>query len=88
MISLDALSRCRINAALLSEVYLEYGAIGCYVFTFETKEETSKIHARFFAPDDNIPEDPATGSAAGSLSGYVDLSRSNRNKRKKRQIHN
>lgn len=69
--TLDALSRCRINSALLSEVYLSRGAIGCYAFTFETKEETSKIHARFFAPADNIPEDPATGSAAGSLSGYL-----------------
>ena len=29
------------------------------------------MHARFFAPDDGIPEDPATGSAAGSLSGYL-----------------
>ena len=69
--TLDALSRCRINSSLLSEVYLAHGAIGCYAFTFETKEESSKIHARFFAPDDNIPEDAATGSAAGSLSGYL-----------------
>jgi trans-2,3-dihydro-3-hydroxyanthranilate isomerase len=69
--TLDALSRCSINAALLTEVYLKYDAVGCYAFTFETKEETSKVHARFFAPDDNIPEDPATGSAAGAFSGYL-----------------
>ncbi|MBA2494621.1 MAG: PhzF family phenazine biosynthesis protein, partial [Acidobacteria bacterium] len=69
--SLDAVSRCRINPILLSEVYLAHGAIGCYVFTFETVEENSRIHARFFAPDDNIMEDAATGSAAGSLSGYL-----------------
>jgi trans-2,3-dihydro-3-hydroxyanthranilate isomerase len=69
--SLEALSRCRINSSLLSEIYLGYGAIGCYAFTFETIEESSQVHARFFAPDDNIPEDPATGSAAGSLSGYL-----------------
>lgn len=69
--TLDALSRCRINSSLLSEVYLAHGAIGCYAFTFETKEESSKIHARFFAPDDNIAEDAATGSAAGALSGYL-----------------
>lgn len=69
--TLDALSRCRINAALLTEVYLKYGAVGCYAFTFETKEKDSKVHARFFAPDDNIPEDPATGSAAGSFAGYA-----------------
>lgn len=69
--SLEALSRCRINSSLLSETYLNYDAIGCYAFTFETKEESSKIHARFFAPDDGIPEDAATGSAAGALSGYL-----------------
>src|SRR5215213_201878 len=71
LVSLEALGRCRINSSLLSEIYLSYGAIGCYVFAFETMEETSRVHARFFAPDDNIPEDPATGSAAGSLSGYL-----------------
>lgn len=69
--TLDALSRCRINSTALSEVYLAFGAVGCYAFTFETKEENSRVHARFFAPADNIPEDPATGSAAGSLSGYL-----------------
>lgn len=71
VVSLEALSRIKINPQVLSDVYLAHGAIGCYAFTFETKEETSKIHARFFAPDDNIPEDAATGSAAGSLSGYL-----------------
>ena len=69
--SLEAMSRIKVNSSLLSDIYLAHGAIGCYVFTFETKEETSKIHARFFAPDDNIAEDPATGSAAGALSGYL-----------------
>lgn len=69
--SIDAVSRCRINSNLLSEIYLAYGAIGCYVFTFETIEKDSRVHARFFAPDDNIAEDAATGSAAGALSGYL-----------------
>jgi trans-2,3-dihydro-3-hydroxyanthranilate isomerase len=69
--SLEALGRCRINPAILSEVYLARGAVGCFAFTFETKEADSNVHARFFAPADNIPEDPATGSACGSLSGYL-----------------
>jgi trans-2,3-dihydro-3-hydroxyanthranilate isomerase len=71
IVSLEVLSRCRINSSLLSEVYLAHGAIGCYAFTFETIEKESRVHARFFAPDDNIAEDAATGSAAGSLSGYL-----------------
>lgn len=69
--SLDAVKRCRVNSQLLAEVYLRHGAIGCYVFSFETIEENSKIHARFFAPDDGIAEDAATGSAAGALAGYL-----------------
>jgi trans-2,3-dihydro-3-hydroxyanthranilate isomerase len=71
LVSLETLGRCRINSSLLSEVYLASKAVGCYAFTFETIEENSRVHARFFAPDDNIPEDAATGSAAGSLSGYL-----------------
>ena len=69
--SLAVLERCRINPSILSKVYLRYGAVGCFPFTFETLEDTSSIHARFFAPDDGIFEDSATGSAAGSLSGYL-----------------
>ena len=39
--------------------------------TRETLEVgASRAHARFFAPADNIPEDPATGSACGALGGY------------------
>lgn len=69
--SLASVKRCKINSQLLAEVYLKHGAIGCYVFSFETVEENSRIHARFFAPDDGIAEDAATGSAAGALSGYL-----------------
>lgn len=71
IVSIDALSKCKINSSILSEIYLKYGAVGVYAFTFETIENDSKIHSRFFAPSDNIPEDPATGSAAGSLAGYL-----------------
>ena len=69
--TLEALGQCRVNSSLLSEIYLKYKAIGCYAFTFETIEENSKVHARFFAPDDGIAEDAATGSAAGALSCYL-----------------
>lgn len=33
--------------------------------------EGDEIHARMFAPLDNIPEDPATGSAAATLSAFL-----------------
>lgn len=69
--SLKILEKIKVNSSGLSDVYLRHGAIGCYVFAFETRESESKVHARFFAPDDNIAEDAATGSAAGALSGYL-----------------
>jgi trans-2,3-dihydro-3-hydroxyanthranilate isomerase len=70
--SLSVLGRCRVEAQVLSEAYQSVGAIGCYPFTLETMTGgAAAAHARLFAPDDNIPEDPGTGSAAGSLSGYL-----------------
>jgi trans-2,3-dihydro-3-hydroxyanthranilate isomerase len=70
--SLSVLGRCRVEAQVLSEAYQSVGAIGCYPFTLETMTGGAAVaHARLFAPDDNISEDPATGSAAGSLSGYL-----------------
>lgn len=70
--SLADLRKCRVNAALLTEVYERAGSTGCYPFTRETIEiGDARAHARLFAPADNIPEDPATGSAAGALGAYL-----------------
>ena len=70
--SLADLSRCKVNAGLLAEIYTRLGATGCLVFTRETIEiGDARAHARFFAPADNIPEDPATGSACGALGAYL-----------------
>jgi trans-2,3-dihydro-3-hydroxyanthranilate isomerase len=71
--SLMSLSRCRVNSTLLSAIYKTLGATGCCVFTREVREpeNESRAHMRMFAPDDNIPEDPATGSCAGALSSYL-----------------
>ena len=70
--SLADLRHCRVNAALLTEVYTRAGGTGCYAFTRETIESgDARAHARLFAPADNISEDPATGSAAGALGAYL-----------------
>jgi trans-2,3-dihydro-3-hydroxyanthranilate isomerase len=70
--TLSALSRCRVNAVLLSEAYTRAGASLCYAFTRETREGSpSEAHARSFVPDAGIPEDPATGGAAGPLAAYL-----------------
>ncbi len=70
--SLEVLGRCHINSAKLSEAYGRAGAFGCYAFARETFDGApARAHARMFVPDGGIPEDPATGSAAGSLGGYL-----------------
>ena len=70
--SLADLRDCRINTSLLVDVYKRHGGMGCHAFTRETIEVgASRAHARFFAPADNMPEDPATGSACGALGGYL-----------------
>ena len=70
--SLADLRDCNVNTSLLAEVYTRRGGTGCLAFTRETLEVgDSRAHARFFAPADNIPEDPATGSACGALGAYL-----------------
>src|ERR1044072_2147844 len=70
--SLADLRNTRVDATLLASVYTRHGGTGCHAFTRETLEVgASRAHARFFAPADNIPEDPATGSACGALGAYL-----------------
>jgi trans-2,3-dihydro-3-hydroxyanthranilate isomerase len=70
--SLADLGRCKVNAAMLADIYKRVGATGCEAFSRETIEiGESRAHARMFAPGDNIAEDPATGSAAGALGAYL-----------------
>jgi trans-2,3-dihydro-3-hydroxyanthranilate isomerase len=70
--ALADLKNCRVNADLLTEIYTNLAATGCCPFTRETIEVgLSRAHLRMFAPDDNISEDPATGSAAGALGAYL-----------------
>ena len=73
--SLADLGNCKVNQPMLSEIYEGNnsfgGGTGCYAFTRETLEiGEARAHARFFVGQ-NIGEDPATGSAAGPLGGYL-----------------
>ena len=70
--NLDALKACRMNASVLREIGLRIGSSECYAFTRETIDGgASRAHARLFAPNLGISEDPATGSAAGPLGAYL-----------------
>ncbi len=67
--SLKALQSLELNFAVLREVLGNVDMI--YVFTGETRDPESTVHSRAFAPFIGIPEDPATGSAAGALGAYL-----------------
>ena len=41
------------------------------ILSTETKEKSSAVHSRFFAPNYGINEDPVTGSANGPLGCYL-----------------
>ncbi|WP_048646466.1 PhzF family phenazine biosynthesis protein [Nitratireductor soli] len=42
-----------------------------YIYCRETMNHDHAFHARMFAPDDGIPEDPATGSAVAAFAGAL-----------------
>jgi trans-2,3-dihydro-3-hydroxyanthranilate isomerase len=44
---------------------------GLCVFSQETIDRDSRVHLRFFAPNQGILEDPVTGSAHGALAVYL-----------------
>ncbi|MEO0613491.1 MAG: PhzF family phenazine biosynthesis protein [Pseudomonadota bacterium] len=50
------------------------GAIGIHLYTDECEEPGHHWHARMFAPSAGVAEDPATGSAATSLTAKILLS--------------
>ncbi len=67
--SLDTLRRCKVDW----EGYVELaGGKNLYVFCPQPHENGSgDLSARMFADDLGVPEDPATGSAAGCLAAYL-----------------
>jgi PhzF family phenazine biosynthesis protein len=68
---LTHLSGAAPDDAALEALAGEYDAAGVYAFTFDTLNGDSTLHARAFAPSLGIPEDPATGTAAGACGAYL-----------------
>jgi trans-2,3-dihydro-3-hydroxyanthranilate isomerase len=68
---LAALGAIRPNPTTLNRVLREAGALGCYAFSLGSPQDEVLARARMFAPEAGVPEDPATGSAAGPLGAYL-----------------
>ncbi len=66
---LAAIKRCHPVPGPFAEAF---GAMGlAYVYCAETASPEHQYHARMFAPEAGIPEDPATGSAAAAFPGVL-----------------
>jgi trans-2,3-dihydro-3-hydroxyanthranilate isomerase len=66
--SLDGLGRARVNQSALAALWPDRDPRMVYLFT----EHGDGLRARMFAPHvADIPEDPATGAAAGPMAAYA-----------------
>lgn len=70
---LDVAARARPAMAHWHAAFGDHGHNSAFVYCRETIGQDNQFHARMFAPDAGIPEDPATGSAAASFAGAVAL---------------
>jgi trans-2,3-dihydro-3-hydroxyanthranilate isomerase len=69
--SLDAIGKAQVSAPHWDTALKGQGLVGAFLYCRQTLHTTSSFHARMFAPDFGVPEDPATGSAAASFAGVV-----------------
>lgn len=60
----EALGKAEVNPSQWTAAFNDAGVVGAFLYTRECAHNTSAFHARMFAPDHGMPEDPATGSAA------------------------
>jgi trans-2,3-dihydro-3-hydroxyanthranilate isomerase len=68
--SLDAISKARVNSQHWGSI-TSHGMVGAFLYCRETVHTSSSFHARMFAPDMGVPEDPATGSAVVAFAGVI-----------------
>jgi len=68
----EVLQKAISNKSFLKAASGKYGFEGCYLFTTHQPNPEFLAEARFFNPGIGIDEDPATGTAAGPLAGYLE----------------
>ncbi len=71
--SLEAIQTINLDTNLLLKTLEGFPSQELLVFTPDTVYDDSHVHVRMFAPSAGVPEDPATGSAAGPLGGYLEV---------------
>jgi len=69
----ESLKKAVSHKSLLKEISEKFCFEGCYLFTTKSSSEKYLAETRFFNPGMGIDEDPATGTAAGPLAGYLEM---------------
>jgi trans-2,3-dihydro-3-hydroxyanthranilate isomerase len=67
----DAVARALVRMDLWNEKFRSYWAPQVMVFSRDPELQGSDVRARVFVPGLSVPEDPATGSCAAALGGYL-----------------
>ena len=67
--TLEAMAKARVSSTHWGAAF--QGGIGAFLYCRQTVHTTSAFHARMFAPEHGVAEDPATGSEAVGLAGVV-----------------
>ena len=71
MASVAAVSRARVNVERWEETLANAWASMIWMYAADPEGGDRHYRARMFAPGINVPEDPATGSAAVTFAGYL-----------------
>lgn len=66
-----AVERLRIDTSLWSQAIKPADNPSAFVYCRQVREAGHDFHARMFAPEMGIAEDPATGSAAAAFAGVI-----------------
>jgi trans-2,3-dihydro-3-hydroxyanthranilate isomerase len=69
--SLDVLKRIRADFYALQEFSERGGFFSAHVFCLGGFSPHADTHARHYAPEGGIAEDPFTGSASGGMGAYI-----------------
>ncbi|MEX2204914.1 MAG: PhzF family phenazine biosynthesis protein [Myxococcota bacterium] len=68
---LEALRACRIESGAYERLRASGAPDSYYPFALGARDPRNQLSVRLFAPAAGVPEDPATGSAAGWLGSYL-----------------
>ncbi|NJK50417.1 PhzF family phenazine biosynthesis protein [Candidatus Gracilibacteria bacterium] len=69
----EVLGRVKLNQERWKQLLSNYWASSVYVFCYDPELKGSDVKGRMFDPGYGIAEDPATGSAAAALAGYLGI---------------